>query len=500
MFEVFSASQCKEMDKQSIESIGIPGVILMENAAIGMFREVVNKGESFLILCGKGNNGGDALALCRHLVLDGKKVKVYIVSKDKNYTNDFETNFNILEKLIDKREILFIKSENDIDDNIINDFKHYDVVIDGIFGVGLNNDLTGMFKKIIDYVNLYGKFVVSIDVPSGLDCDLGIERGTSIHADITYTFEVIKQGFLNYKAINSVGSMKILKIGIPEQIKRINSGNLYVLERQEYKQMVLKREIYGHKGNYGKAVVIAGRRGFTGAAFITTECTIRAGAGLTTLISNEEVQTALSSRMIEAMTLTWDDNVIELIKNANSIAFGPGIGTSKREEQLLEHAISNSKCPIVIDADGITLLGKNMSLLKDLKERAIITPHPGEMARFLGITIEEVESDRINITKRVANEYGIVVLLKGYNTVISNGKDVYINPTGNSKMASGGMGDALTGIINAFLSQGINLVQAALLGAYVHGNIADKLANQAYIINARDIIKELPKEINSINS
>jgi len=201
------------------------------------------------------------------------------------------------------------------------------------------------------------------------------------------------------------------------------------------------------------------------------------------------------------MTLTWDDNnVIELIKSASSIAFGPGVGSGDREEKLLEQVINNSKCAVVIDADGITLIGENKSLLDNLKGRAIITPHPGEMARFLGITIEDVESDRINITRTVAKKYGIVVLLKGYNTVISNGKDTYINPTGNSKMASGGMGDALTGIINAFLSQSVNLEQAALLGAYVHGNIADKLGKQAYIVNARDIINELPKEINSIIS
>jgi len=499
VFEVFSANQCKKMDSQSINDVGIPRIVLMENAAREIFMELVDKGESFLILCGKGNNGGDALALCRYLILEEKKVKVYIISKDENYTDDFKINLNILKNLIDKKELLFIKSENDINEDTIKDFKDYDVVVDGIFGVGLNKDLTDMFKRVIEYVNFYAKFIVSIDIPSGLDCDLGIERGIAIHADVTYTFEVIKQGFLNYRAINCVGDMKILKIGIPEYIKKINSGNFYILEKQEYKQLLSTREIYGHKGSYGRALVVAGRLGFTGAAFITTECTVRAGAGLTTLICNEEVQTALSSRLIEAMTLNWDDNdVIDIIKGASSIAFGPGIGTGYREERLLEQVINNSKCPIVIDADGISLIGKNKSLLNNLKGRAIITPHLGEMARFLGVSVETVESDRINITRNIADKYGIVVLLKGYNTVISNGKDTYINPTGSSKMASGGMGDALTGIINAFLSQGNSLEQAALLGAYVHGNIADKLGTQLYIVNARDIINELPKGINDI--
>lgn len=498
MIEIFSANQCKAMDKQSIDEVGIPGIVLMENAAISVFRELKESGELFLILCGKGNNGGDALALSRHLILSGKRVRVYIISKSEDYTEDFKINFNILEKLIGEKDLLFIKSENDISENLIDDLKKYDVVVDGIFGVGLNKDLAGMFKKIIEYINLYAKFVASIDTPSGLDCDLGCERGIAVQADVTYTFEVIKQGFLNYSAVNFIGKLKILEIGIPKYVKGCNSGNFYILEKEEYKGLLPKRKVYGHKGSYGRALVIAGRTGFTGAAFIATECTVRAGAGLTTLICDKDVQMALSSRLTEAMTLTWDNNVIDSIKAANSIAFGPGIGIGDREEEILEKVISYSNCPIVIDADGITLLGKNKALLDNLKGRAIITPHPGEMARFLGITVEEVEADRTTIAKRVAQKYNIVVLLKGYNTVISNGKDVYINPTGSSKMASGGMGDALTGIINAFLSQGINLEQAALLGAYVHGNIADKLGGQVYIVNARDIINELPEEINSI--
>ena len=498
MFEVFSARQCKEMDRQSIDDVGIPGIVLMENAAVGIFREISEKGKSFLILCGKGNNGGDGLALARHLILNGKKVKIYVISKDENYTEDFKTNFHILRKLIDNEEILFIKSENDVNDNIINELKENDVVIDGIFGVGLNKELSGMFKKIINYVNLHAKFVVSIDIPSGLDCDLGYERGISVKADITYTFEVIKRGFLNYKAINLIGTMKILKIGIPGDIKKSNSENFYILEKQDYKKLLPKRQIHGNKGDYGRAFIIAGRKGFTGAAYISTEATVRAGAGLTTLICKDEIQSILASKLIEAMTLPWNNDTLELLKRANSIAFGPGIGTGSEEMKMLEQVIDGSKCPIVIDADGITLLGKNKSLLNKLRGRAVITPHPGEMARFLGATVEKVELDRFNIAREVANKYGIIVLLKGYNTVISNGKDIYINPTGSSKMASGGMGDALTGIINAFLSQGVELEKAAILGAYIHGNIADKLGNKVYIVNARDIINELPKEINSI--
>lgn len=501
MLEVFSAEQCKCMDESTIDNVGIPGIILMENAAIAVYREIIDKGDSFLILCGKGNNGGDALAICRHLVLAGKKVKIYIISKNENYTNDFKLNLNILMNITNNINSVFIKSEEDIDENFINDIKKYDVVLDGIFGVGINRELDNMFKNIIKNINEYSKFIVSIDVPSGLDSNLGIEMGIAVRADITYTFEVLKKGFLNYNAFNYTGKVKVLKIGIPDYIKDEKSENIYILENEEYKKMLPKRDLYGHKGNYGRAVIIAGSAGYTGAAFITTECTVRAGAGLTTLLCSEDIQDILSSKLVEAMISTFNKSEsMKIINSANSIAFGPGLGIGPKEEVLLKNVIENSNCPIVIDADGITLLGKNKDMLSKLEGRAIMTPHPGEMARFLGISVSEVEKDRISITKKVAKEYGIVVLLKGYNTVISDGKNTYINTTGNSKMASGGMGDALTGIINAFLSQGIKCCEAAMLGAYIHGRIADTLANEFYIVNARDIIRELPKEINNIIS
>lgn len=499
MFEVFSDDQCKSMDNNAIHNIGIPSIILMENAAIEVYREILNKGNSFLILCGKGNNGGDALAICRHLILSGKKAKVYIISKNEHYTNDFKLNFNILSNILSRDNIINIKSEEDINDNFINDIKGYDVVVDGIFGVGLNRELDKMYKAIIKNVNEYSNIIASIDIPSGLDANTGNHRGIAVKANFTYTFEVIKKGFLNYNALNYIGKLKVLKIGIPDYIKNEQSKNIYILENKDYKELIPKRELYGHKGNYGRALVVAGSVGYTGAAFITTECTVRAGAGITTLLCSEDIQELLSSKLIEAMTKSIDKpEAIELIKTANSIAFGPGIGIDEKHEQLLRKVIDNSICPIVVDADGITLLGKNKELLKKLKGRAIITPHPGEMARFLGISVREVEDDRINITQMVAKKYQIVVLLKGYNTVISDGKNTYINPTGNSKMASGGMGDALTGIINAFLSQGSKCCEAAMLGAYVHGRIADVLSEKFYIVNARDIIRELPKEINNI--
>ncbi|GAA0078968.1 bifunctional ADP-dependent NAD(P)H-hydrate dehydratase/NAD(P)H-hydrate epimerase [Clostridium sp. CTA-5] len=496
--EIFLSKQCKEIDRITIENIGIPSIVLMENAARSVCEEIRDKGESFFIFCGHGNNGGDGLAIARHLISTGKDVKVGIIGVSEKYTDDFMINLNILNN-IGNVDIIKINKEEDIGKELIDKIKHYNVIVDCIFGVGLNRKLTGVFELLIKKINENSKLIVSVDVPSGLNCDSGLEEGIAINADFTYTFEVLKEGFLNYNAIKYLGEVKVLKIGIPDIVKKENSNNLYILNKKEYRDLVPKRKIYGHKGNYGRAVIIAGSVGFTGAAFITTECAVRAGCGLTTLVCPEEIQPILSEKLIEAMTLSIEsDKLDELLKNADVIAMGPGLGIGERQEKLIEKIITNTTCPIVFDADAITLLGKNKSLMKYLSGRLIMTPHPGELARFMNITISEVENNRIKIAKKLSKEYNSIILLKGYNTVISNGADTYINPTGNSKMASGGMGDALTGIITALVSQGMQLDKASLLGAYIHGAIAEDLSKTSYIINARDIIENLPLKINSL--
>lgn len=498
MIEVLKKDKCKLMDRVAIEKINIPGIILMENAAIQIANEIESKGNSFLIVCGKGNNGGDGLAIARHLLIKGKKIKVYIVTKDISFTNDFKMNLDILESLTN--EIVVIDKDEDINEEFIWDLRRYDIVVDGIFGVGLNRSLEGIFKKSIEEINKNANFTVAIDIPSGIDADTGNIMGVAIKANVTYSFEVIKMGFLNYKSIEYIGKVKVLKIGIPKQVKEEVSDNIYILGSDEYRNMLPKRSIYGHKGNYGRALIVAGSMGLSGAAFITTECTVRTGAGLTTLICPKEIQDILSSKLIEAMSINFEeDKVKSVIGSANSIAFGPGIGISKEAEEVLRKVVEESSCPIVIDADGIKLLAKHNDLIKNLKGRCVITPHPGEMAEFLGETIEYIEANRIKVTIDTAKKYGIIVLLKGYNTVISDGEITYINPTGNSKMASGGMGDALTGIINGLISQGMNVKEASLLAAYVHGKIADELSDDLFVVNARDLIENISSEFNKID-
>ena len=494
---IMSRESCREIDKKAIELIGIPSIVLMENAANEVYLRIKNKGESFTVVCGSGNNGGDGLAIGRKLVLSGKDVHFVIVSTKNNYTDDFNTNYNIVDNMGCK--ISFVKDIGDIEilKGII---RCNDIVIDSIFGVGINKELNVFYTEVINVINEYGKNIISIDVPSGLDCNTGIPRGISVKANTTYTFEVIKRGFINYSALKYLGNLEVIPIGIPIDIKKSMNDKIHILEEQDYKNMIIKREIYGHKGDYGRAVIFAGSQGFTGAAYIATEACLKTGAGLTTLVTTAKTQDILSSLLIEAMTTNFNENekVQRLLDSADSIAYGPGLPNEKEYEEFLLDVSMKSNCNIVIDAEGINILSRRPDILEKLKGRMILTPHPGEMARLINRSIEEIECDRINIALECANKCKSIVLLKGYNTVITDGENVYINTTGNSKMAAGGSGDCLTGMIVSLLAQGHKPLESALIGAYVHGKCGEIGGKDKYSITATQIIDEIQRIINNI--
>lgn len=495
--EVMSREGCKEIDRYTIEEIGIQSLVLMENAAKEVTDRVVNLGNKFIIFCGSGNNGGDGLAIARKLLLENKDVYIVIVSEKDNYSKDFLVNYKILMKLT--TNILYLKNTKDIEklNEVLN---KYEVVLDCIFGVGLNRVLDEFYIKVINFINEKSKFIISVDVPSGLNANNGEVMGASIVANITYSFEVIKRGFIEYKALKYLGNLEILNIGIPEFVKKMNSERVFILDREEYGRLLKKRSAYGHKGNYGKVAILAGSEGYTGAAFIATEACVRAGAGLTTLVSTKYVQDKLSSKLVEAMITNIDskDRLKELFEKVNVVTIGPGIDNEKRYKELLINLIRYKNKLFVIDAGAFNLIKDNKEIMDGLKGRAIFTPHPGEMARLIDKSIDYVEDNRIDVASKFAKENEVIVLLKGYNTIITNGDDIYINRTGNSKMASGGMGDCLTGIISALLAQGHSLIDSSLLGAYIHGLAGELASADKYSTVASEVIENISKVMNNI--
>lgn len=488
---IMSKKNCSNIDKQTIDEYNMPGIILMENAAEQIFRNIRTLGNRYIIFCGNGNNGADGLAIGRKLIFDNKDVLFILLKPRKNPTEEFQVNFNILKSL--KVNMMIIDDIDKLDEiqHLIEDFP---IVIDSIFGIGLDRKLNDFYFKIIDIINNSNKKIIAVDVPSGLDADSGRPLGSAVKAHITYTVEVIKKGFIEYSALEYLGDLKVIQIGIPENVKQANNENIYALSRESYRNKLIKRKIYGHKGNYGRAVLVAGSIGCLGAARLATESCIRSGAGLTTLITSSEGRKLLSGSLVEGMLATFEDNekVKYLLSKADAVAFGPGIKEDEESMKLLEEIIIDSPSSIIIDAGGINLLSKNKKCLCSVKDKVILTPHPGEMARLIGKDISYVEKNRIECSRAFAKQYKCIVLLKGYNTVITDGKNVFINKTGNSKMASGGMGDTLTGIITALVDQGYSNMDATLLGAYIHGLAAEYSARDRYSIIARDLIESIP--------
>jgi len=487
----------RNIDQYSIEKLGIPSIILMENAALGVIKHLMlNEMEYYVVICGRGNNGGDALAVARHLITAGKKVSVFSIglnpmSKDCGVNHDILCNMGVkITNISNVEDIQFLR------DSIIRS----DVVIDGIFGIGLKREVRGVYDLAITVINETSKKTISIDVPSGFSGDTGLVLGNCIKASKTITFETYKRGFLNYGSHENTGEVVIEKIGIPDFVVEKYHNKEFFLERKFIQKKTKERARYSHKGNYGHVMVIAGSEGMTGASTITTKAAVKSGAGLTTLISCEEALQAVRNFVPEAMWKKNDDNqgIETLMEKVNSIAIGPGLGNSNETLNNVKRVLKNTDSTVVIDADAINVLEGKTNLLKEAKCNVIITPHPGEMARLTGMEIKEVERNRIEIAKEFAREHGVIVVLKGYNTIITNGDVSYINPTGNGAMANGGMGDCLTGIISSLCAQGYSSMDASCIGVYAHGECGDKVSEHKFVVTATDIIDNISKTIKEL--
>jgi ADP-dependent NAD(P)H-hydrate dehydratase / NAD(P)H-hydrate epimerase len=486
------------IDKACVEKLELPMIVMMENAALKAFSNMeIEKYERYVIVCGTGNNGGDGFAIARHLYVSGKKISVFLVTGSNKLSETCKINYNILKNMgIKVRMISNIEDVSDLKDYIID----AEVTVDSIFGTGLNRMVEGIYDAVIAVINENSRKTFSIDIPSGLNSDSGVPMGNAVRAYKTITFEMYKRGFLNYKAGKYCGEIIVEKVGIPEFIIEEFHNREFITQRTDIAKSIRKREIYNHKGEYGRVLIAAGSKGFTGAALISTEAAVKSGCGLVTLACNEEVQKSLSGRVLEAMTINFDCNeeFRRNIKISDAIAVGPGLGNNEKTLSIVKYMVEEAECPLIIDADGINVLSGKAELLKKGKGNIIITPHLGEMSRITGLSIEQIKENRLDVAKDFAQKYEVIVLLKGYQTVITDGRNTYINPTGNSAMASGGMGDCLTGIIASFAAQGINPLSAAVCGAYIHGYIGEKLSENMYSVNASHIIEKIPFYIKEI--
>jgi ADP-dependent NAD(P)H-hydrate dehydratase / NAD(P)H-hydrate epimerase len=510
-----TADEMQRMDRATIESFGIPGRVLMENAGRGattFFLNTVyrNHPGSVGIVAGRGNNGGDGFVMARYLRQKGVRVTVFLLSERDRVKGDAAANLRLLDTMgvpvLDLADAPAFESQKSL-------MRHQHVWIDAILGTGLSSDVRGYFKTVINFINQHGRPVFAVDIASGLNADTGQVCGVCIQAVATATFGFAKIGHLSFPGRTHSGQLKIIDIGIPPQVTaKIGSRQRLITPGTLIGEIPL-RSATAHKGQTGHLLILAGSPGKTGAAAMTATAAMRAGAGLVTLGIPKSLNPAIETMVTEAMTVgmpeTADgaldesayDSVMSLIVGKRCLAAGPGLGTHASTGRLIVRLIEDSPIPMVVDADGLNLIAAEPSVLSKRRSAIVLTPHPGEMARLSGHTTAEIQSDRIGHARYFAERHRVHVVLKGAATVVAlPDGTVFINPTGNPGMASGGMGDALTGLIAGLIVQGMEVGAAARAGTYLHGLAADRLAQQkapfGYL--AGEVIDTLPEAMDEL--
>lgn len=484
---VLNAAQMREADRRTIEEIGIPSLVLMENAG----RQVVAAIEAVhtdlsdrrvAVLCGRGNNGGDGFVVARTLLQRGVSVSVFLIGPVASVKGDARTNLEILGRL--GLAVVEIADSQDWELHS-SEIRDCTLIVDAMFGTGLNAPLSGLLETVVADVNASSVPVVAIDLPSGLSADSHEPIGASIEAGMTVTLAAPKLSLVLPPAETRAGDIVIADIGIPnEVIESLNGPRVELLTRTGARQLITPRAADSHKGDYGHVLLVAGSRGMVGAAHLAAIGALRSGVGLVTVATPMCCQPQVASMAPEYMTAGIDetpegldpeavDRVLELGRDV--IAIGPGLGQAAGTRAFVRSLLERATTPVVVDADGLNAFAGDPDGLRGREGRqVIITPHPGEMARLVGMSSSEVQASRLEIARNFAVAQQVYVILKGHRTLIAtpDGK-VSINPTGNAGMATGGTGDVLTGAVAAWLAQLLDAEAACKLGVYLHGLAGD---------------------------
>ncbi|TYO95677.1 NAD(P)H-hydrate epimerase [Geothermobacter ehrlichii] len=512
---VLTAEQMRDLDRQAIEEIGIPGLVLMENAgrasAEALLRAFADRCcAPVLILCGKGNNGGDGFVVARHLRNRELKVEVLVLAPREKIGGDAAVNLAILERC--GQTVRFVPDDESLAAALVD--ARAGLIVDALFGTGLSSEVRGHYRRAIDWINASGLPVVAIDIPSGVDAGNGHILGRAVQADLTLTFAAAKLGHLLSPGAQCCGRLEVIDIGIPKHL-RPRPDDLHLWTRWEEAATLLpERPATGHKGTFGHLLVIAGSRGKTGAAILAAEAGLRGGCGLLTLATAASAQPVVAAALAEAMTepLADDDGGISvdalpavrrLLEGKAALALGPGLGQTPRTAAFVRQLVADCGLPLVLDADALNLLAADLSVLAPGRRiPPVMTPHPGEMARLVGCSVAEVEQDRVAVARTFAVRHGVVLVLKGAPTLVAapDGR-IGINGSGGPVLATAGSGDVLTGLIGALIAQGLAPFEAARLGCYLHGLAGDRLARRhgAAGVLAGDICRELPAARAALN-
>lgn len=508
MKKVLTSLQMQNIDKYCIEHLNIPSSLLMENAGYELFKSIyektgLNLRTKILFICGKGNNGGDGFVAARHAVIKKLNINILSIAKPENMSKDTLLNHNVLRNFTD---ILYLDDLNlKYTEELIN---NHDIIIDAIFGTGLSNTIKEPYSQIIEFINRSNNYVVSADIPSGICSNSGKILGNAVKSNKTVTFAAHKLGMFMYPAVEYCGNIVVGEISIPHNVLNHEKHNINLITEDFIKNNIPKRIENSHKNSYGKCLVIAGSRLMPGAAFLSAKPVMKTGCGYCTLVTSQDRLSNSFGFMPECVFFDAElerqniDRIVEEIKKNTSIVIGPGITDSENTVEFISSFIKKINdiiIPVIFDADALNCISKLENVR--LPEMSVLTPHPKELSRLLKVELSEINDNRVKYARALSEKYNCITVLKGANTIISDKTgNIYINPTGNSALATAGTGDVLSGILGGFTAQNKDILNMVIVSVYLHGKageIASKKSNE-YSVTAMDVIYNIENAINIV--
>lgn len=513
--EVATAAAMRHIDQRTIDTYRVPGIVLMENAGLALLRFLQTqwpdvRDRHVTILAGPGNNGGDGLILGRHLWHRGTQVRVVLLAATRRLRGDARRAYAMARAY---GTPIVTCTTAPAWRRTARELQATSILVDAILGTGLQRGVSGFYTDVIETVNQTGKPIVAVDIPSGLMADHGNLVGPHIRATHTVTFALPKAGLLVYPAAAAVGKLHTADIGIPRQAIAAEGLDIAVLEADAIGRMLPVRQPDAHKGRHGHVFVVAGSLGKSGAGALTSQAALRAGAGLVTLAIPSRLNVAMEAQLMEVMTLPVAEtptvgmgaaaipDLCKFLQNTSALVLGPGLGTHPETAACVHALLRHAHVPVILDADGLNNIVGHLELLRACAAPLIMTPHPGEMARLLGLSTAAVQAQRLTIARDFARDHQVYVVLKGAGTVIYTPEGYrYLNPTGNAAMATAGTGDVLAGLLGALVAQGITPLEAVQCGVYLHGLAGDRVRDclGATGLIASDIIAALPPTMDAV--
>jgi len=508
--KIVTAEEMKKLDRKATTDYAIPSLLLMENAARGLVDQIEKRlgcaaGKRVVILAGRGNNGGDGIAAARHLRMRGARVIVYLLSPIEKVAGDAKSSLDIWMQTGGVLHVVGSFRWN----HLTQELSESDWVIDALLGTGLSHPVEGDYAKAITLINRAGRTVVSVDIPSGISADTGELLGFAVKADYTFTMALPKWGHFLQEGLEHRGELAVIDIGFPPALIEAAKISVALITPEEMAGFPPPRPRGAHKGTAGHLLVIAGSFGKKGAALMTALAALRCGTGLVTIALPKSIDLATADLM-EVMTLPLPETsegtlslaaekmLLQATQGKDAVAIGPGLSQNEETQRLIQTLIAEVSLPMVVDADGLNALAGDLSALKRRKGPLIMTPHPGEMSRLIGKRTDLIQRERFTVAAEFAEKWGAVMVLKGAHTVVASPDGfVRVNQTGNPGMATAGTGDALTGMIAAWLAQGAAPVDAATWGVALHGTAGDLAAAEVGEISliTSDLIEKIPEAI-----